>query len=92
MVVTTLDPLKSFGPSAFGSLRFRAVAADGMRGTWHPLATLVRLPSLTDVHCPDSPDRKCTLRGSDLFLIDSVSADAQFANAVTVPEASLNRR
>jgi len=85
-VVATLDPLKSFGPSAFGSLRFRAVAADGTRGAWHPLATLVRLPSLNDVHCPDSPDRKCTLRGSDLFLIDSIAADPQFANSVTVPE------
>jgi len=85
-VMATLDPLKSFGPSAFGPLRFRAVAPDGTRGTWHPLATLVRLPSLTDIHCPGSPDRQCTLRGSDLFLIDSVSADPQFAHAVTVPD------
>jgi hypothetical protein len=85
-VMAMLDPGKSFGPSAFGPLRFRPVGAPGSWGEWQPLATLVRLPNLTDVHCPDSPDRQCTLSGTDLFLIHSVSADPQFLHAVSVPE------
>ncbi len=84
--MATLDPLKSFGPSAFGPLRFRPVSAEGARGEWQALATLVRLPTLTEVRCPDSPDKPCTLSGTDLFLIDSVSADPQFTQPVTVPE------
>ena len=43
LVMATLDPLKSFGPSAFGPLRFRAVDGN-LKGDWQPLATLVRLP------------------------------------------------
>lgn len=85
-VMVLLDPGKSFGPSAFGALRFRPVGAAGSWGAWQPLTTLVRLPSLTDVHCPDNPGRQCTLSGTDLFLIDSVSADPQFLHAVSVPE------
>ena len=85
-VMALLDPAKNFGPSVFGALRFRPVGAEGSRGTWQPLTTLVRLPSLTDVRCADSPDRPCTLSGTDLFLIDSVAADPQFLHAVSVPE------
>lgn len=85
-VMAQLDPGKNFGPSAFGILRFRPVSATGSWGAWQPLATLVRLPSLTEVHCPDSADRPCALSGTDLFLIDSVSADQQFLHAVSVPE------
>ena len=85
-VMAVLDSAKSFGPSAFGPLRFRPVGAPGSWGEWQPLATLVRLPSLTYVRCPDSPDRQCTLSGTDLFLIHSVSADSQFLHAVSVPE------
>ena len=85
-VVATLDPLKSFGPSAFGPLRFRPVAADGEKGDWQPLVTLVRLPTLKELHCPRAPDRECTLQGSSLFLLDSVSADAQFQQSVAVPD------
>ena len=85
-VVATLDPLKSFGPSAFGPLRFRPVAADGEKGDSQPLVTLVRLPTLKELHCPRAPDRECTLQGSSLFLLDSVSADAQFQQSVAVPD------
>jgi len=48
----TLHPLKSFGPSAFGPIRLRAVAPDGTDGDWLPLTTLVRLPTLTGLTCP----------------------------------------
>lgn len=84
-VMATFDPLKSFGPSAFGPLRFRAV--DGkLKGDWQPLATLVRLPALKEVRCPDSPDKQCTLTGSNLFLISSVGSDPEFKHSVPVPE------
>jgi hypothetical protein len=37
------------------------------------------------VRCPDSPDKQCTLFGTNLFLIDSVASDAQFTHNVPVP-------
>lgn len=80
-----LDPPKNFGPSAFGPLQFRPVAEDGTKGDWQPLANLVRIPSLKDVHCPAAPDKQCTLAGSNLFLLDSVASDAQFKDVVPVP-------
>jgi hypothetical protein len=84
-VMAVLDPLKSFGPSAFGPLLFRPVAADGAKGDWQALATLVRIPSLKEVSCPDSPDKQCRLIGSNLFLIDSVASDPEFTHTVSVP-------
>jgi hypothetical protein len=48
----TLQPMKAFGPSAFGPIRLRAVAPDGSAGDWLPLVTLVRLPSLVSLSCP----------------------------------------
>jgi hypothetical protein len=85
VAVARLDPAKAFGPSAFGPLRFRVVA-DGVPGSWQPLATLVRLPRLVSLECPGTSEVACRLSGSDLFLIDSVSADAQFHNPVQVPD------
>jgi hypothetical protein len=84
-VLATLDPLKSFGPSAFGSLHFRAVDANGSNGDWQALANLVRIPSLKEVRCPDSPDKQCTLSGTNLFLIESVASDSLFKHEVPVP-------
>lgn len=83
-IMVTLDPAKSFGPSVFGPLRFRAIA-DGSEGDWQPLVTLVRVPALKDVHCPANPDKQCALSGSNLFLIDSVASDAQFEHSAPVP-------
>jgi hypothetical protein len=84
-VQALLDPLKSFGPSAFGPLQFRAVSADNARGDWQPLANVVRLPSLKEIRCPDAPDQQCKMSGTNLFLIDSVASNAQFTNPVPVP-------
>ena len=85
VAVATLDPGKVFGPSAFGPLRFRVVA-DGVPGSWVPLATLVRLPRLASLECPSTAQIACRLSGTDLFLLDSVSADPQFHDAVQVPD------
>jgi hypothetical protein len=84
-VMAVLDPLKNFGPSVFGPLRFRPVDAGGAAGDWQPLTKLVRIPTLKEVRCPDSPDKQCTLFGTNLFLIDSVASDAQFTRSVPVP-------
>jgi hypothetical protein len=46
----------------------------------------VRVPTLKEVRCPDSPDRQCTLSGSNLYLIDSIASDPQFKISVSVPE------
>ena len=51
-LVATVQPLKLFGPSAFGPIRFRAVAPDGTAGDWIPLVTLVRLPDISGLTCP----------------------------------------
>jgi len=93
-VLVTLDPLKSFGSSAFGPLRFRPVDANGTKGDWQPLATLVRTPALKEIRCPAKPDEQCTLVGAKLFLLDSVAADPEFKRTVSIPlgfaETSVN--
>lgn len=85
-VLGTFDPLKTFGTSAFGPIRLRAIDPDGTSGDWIPLATLVRLPTLQDLHCPSDPAAPCTLNGSDLYLVDSVATEPSFAAPVSVPE------
>ncbi len=90
----TLDPRKSFGPSAFGPLRFRPIDASGAKGDWQPLVTLVRTPALKEIRCPAKVDEQCTLIGAELFLIDSVAADPDFKHTVSIPigfaETSVN--
>ncbi len=83
-VMAVLDPLKSLGPSAFGPLRFRAVDGNA-RGDWQALASLVRLPVLKEVRCPESLDQQCVLSGTNLFLIGSVASDPEFKRSVPVP-------
>lgn len=85
VALATLDPAKAFGGSAFGPLKFRVVD-NGTNGDWQPLATLVRLPVLHDLKCPVGADQRCRLSGSNLFLVDSISSDPQFANPVQVPD------
>jgi hypothetical protein len=99
-VVATLDPLRSFGPNAFGALHMRVIypASPGKRGDaggapeedassdWLPLGTLVRLPQLTALQCPPDVAQPCTLSGSNLFLIDAVSSDPAFATPSPVPD------
>lgn len=84
-VLARLDPAKAFGQSAFGQLRFRPVTAVGVPGDWQPLTSLVRVPSLKEVHCPTSPTKACTLTGENLFLIDSVSNSPLFTHPTAVP-------
>ena len=83
-VMAVFDPLKSLGASAFGPLRFRAVSGN-LKGDWQPLATLVRLPILKEVRCPEGPDQQCTLFGTNLFLIGAVASDPEFKRSVPVP-------
>jgi hypothetical protein len=85
-VVAVLDPLKSLGPSAFGSLRFRPVAANGEKGDWQPLVKLVRLPELKQIRCSSDADDPCTLTGAKLYLLDAVSSDPQFQQSTLVPD------
>jgi hypothetical protein len=85
VAVATLDPAKAFGFSAFGPLKFRVVAK-GVASDWQPLATLVRLPVLQTLQCPSVPEQACRLTGSNLFLVDSVSGDPEFKQAVDVPD------
>jgi len=85
VAVATLEPARAFGFSAAGPLQFRVIAG-GVSGDWQPLATLVRLPVLQDLQCPATPELACKLSGSNLFLIDSVAGDSQFAHAVPVPD------
>jgi hypothetical protein len=83
--LAVVAPKKALGPSAFGRLQFRPVQADGAKGDWQPLATLVRVPVLKELRCPDSADKPCQLSGTNLFLIDSVASDEQFTRTAPVP-------
>ena len=85
-VVARLDPRKNLGASAFGPLRFRAVNSNGEKGDWQPLITLVRLPTLEGLRCPNSAEEQCTLSGSGLYLLDSISTDPQFQQSMPVPD------
>jgi hypothetical protein len=85
-VLATLNPRKNLGESAFGRLRFRPINVNGEKGDWQALVTLVRLPTLEALHCPASTEKSCTLQGSGLYLIDSVSSDPQFQQSVPVPD------
>lgn len=85
-MLAVLDPMKLLGPSAFGPLKFRPVSGDGTNGDWQALVSLVRVPLLKGVRCVAAPEKQCTLSGDKLFLLDSVSTDADFANPVRVPE------
>ena len=84
VAVVSFDPLKMFGGTAYGALRFR-VRSGGTSSDWQPLATLVRLPDLALLQCPAGADLACTLSGSNLFLLDAVAADPGFSNPVRVP-------
>jgi hypothetical protein len=85
-VLATLDPSKSFGPSAFGPIRFRPVDERGVPGDWQNLAMLVRVPSLKELRCADDSVQQCTLSGTNLFLLDSVAADPEFTVSAPVPQ------
>jgi hypothetical protein len=85
VAVATLDTGKAFNASTFGALRFRVVEG-GTPGDWQPLTTLVRLPLLHRLICPERPAQPCQLVGSNLFLIDSLSGEPGFEHAVKVPE------
>lgn len=84
--LATLDPDKAFGGSAFGPLQFRVVTDKGVKGDWQPLAMLVRLPKFQSLQCGDADNTACKLKGSDLFLVDSISQNQQFVNPVQVPD------
>ncbi len=85
-LLASLDPLKTFGTSAFGPLRLRPVSPDGTTGDWLPLVTLVRLPTFTELRCPADQTLPCTVTGSSLYLIDSIATDASFTTPTPVPE------
>jgi hypothetical protein len=83
--LATVDPHKAFGPSAYGPLRFRPVQADGTKGDWQPLASLVRVPELKELRCPEKQDSPCELTGANLYLLDSVASDEDFTHTAPVP-------
>ena len=90
LVLATLDPTKALGPAAFGPLQFRPIEANGAKGDWQPLATVVRVPTLKEIRCPDAVEKPCSLVGSNLFLLDSLASDSQFKNFISVPAGYVN--
>jgi hypothetical protein len=85
-IMATLMIPRGLAASAFGALRFRAVSPEGYEGDWQPLATLVRLPEITDVRCSAAKDAPCTVTGNNLFLIQSLSVDEDFQHPVEISE------
>ena len=84
IAIASLAPAEGLGGSAYGPLRYRVVQGESI-GPWAPLGTLVRLPRIAGVTCADGQER-CSLNGSDLFLLEAVAADAGFAQPVNVPQ------
>jgi hypothetical protein len=85
VALATLDTGAAFDAAAGGPLQFRIV--DGsVAGNWLALTTLVRPPVLSGLTCPNGPGRACELRGSDLFLISSVSGNPRFDHGIQVPD------
>ncbi|MGI4854338.1 MAG: hypothetical protein ACRYF4_09870 [Janthinobacterium lividum] len=95
-----LSPAKAFGTSAFGPLQMRALMEDGTVGDWTPLGTLIRTPTISTFACvrstphsqpvavPDAAlpvETGCSITGSNLFLIGSISADSSFTAGSAVP-------
>jgi hypothetical protein len=80
-----VEPLTRFGSSAFGPLQARAITADGVKGEWMPLGTLVRMPGFKELRCPRTPAKPCTLTGSNLFLASSIAATPEFDVSTDVP-------
>jgi hypothetical protein len=82
-LLATLQPLKAFGPSAFGPIRMRAVTPDGTPGDWLPLVTLVRLPTFTRLSCPvaEAPPPVVAPRAKAMKSSGASSAKAAAANS-----------
>jgi hypothetical protein len=80
-----VEPLARFGSSAFGPVQARALTADGVKGEWLPLGTLVRMPGFKELHCPHALAKPCTLTGSNLFLAASIGSTPEFDVATDVP-------
>lgn len=85
-VLAQLDLRKLFGGSAFGPFQLRMMTHDGVAGSWIPVSTIVRLPTLKELRCSGATAKDCTLSGSELYLLDGIAADPQFATAVKVPD------
>ena len=92
VAVARFEPTKALDANAFGALQVRSVV-NGVTGDWQPLIQLVRLPTLRELRCPEtdpaSPESQtsgCRLMGSELYLIEAVSASASFDQAVVLPE------
>ncbi|MEN2787270.1 hypothetical protein ABC969_12670 [Sphingomonas qilianensis] len=83
VAIATFVPEDALGVSAHGPLTFRVVE-NGAAGAWMPLATLVRLPTLTAFTCPGNG--ACVLSGSDLFLLRSVSPAPSGAARIAIPD------
>ncbi|MFC6645318.1 hypothetical protein ACFQBQ_06895 [Granulicella cerasi] len=83
--VVTLNPLKSFGQSAFGPLAMRAVAADGTTGEWTRLGILVRTPQISAIKCTTADAPTCEMEGKNLFLVQSFGSEKNFAKSVEIP-------
>jgi len=86
VALATIKPAVALGTSAYGPLRARIVHA-GVAGEWLPIGTLVRLPAIRQLHCPEDPSAAaCELSGDNLFLISAVSASEGFQNSASIPD------
>jgi len=83
-VVATLDPLKSFGPAAFGPLRFRVSTATPT-GDWAAARNVGAIPGITGGALSYEPDKQCVLSGTNLFLISFRRIGSGIKHSVPVP-------
>ena len=82
--VVRLDTGKLFDPSTHGPLKFR-LSASGADGDWRAVLTLVRTPRIFSYQCDEARGGHCRIEGENLFLIQSIASDENFAFSAEVP-------
>lgn len=80
--IVTFVPSETLGPVGYGALRFR-VLRNGEASRWAPLANAVRLPEVHTVTCTK---KGCTISGSRLFLIKTLSPTQDFHDPQDLPD------
>lgn len=84
----SFDPLKSFGPSAFGKLQLRMIDGNGAPGDWLSLGTLVRVPVIASVKCLRPPHAVPAAHAAAPSDADAESGTAPPVSGANTPAAN----
>jgi hypothetical protein len=83
VAIAAFTPAAALGADAHGPLLFRVVQG-AIVGDWSPLATVVRVPTLSSLTC--AADGTCVLSGTGLFLISKIADASDTRAKVDIPD------